>query len=128
MAAALDFFDALGAEGKKIAVLGDMLEVGERAREHHKKIVKFALSLRIDVFVFVGKEMSRAFNYLENNDEKKKNTAFVFESWDDQNIARAAEIVLTKISKGDTVLVKGSRSIALERLVEKISGAKGGTA
>ena len=58
-------------------------------------------------------------------DEKKRNTVFVFESCDDQNIARASEIVLLKISKGDTILAKGSRSIALERLVEKISDKKG---
>jgi UDP-N-acetylmuramoyl-tripeptide--D-alanyl-D-alanine ligase len=124
MAAALDFFGALAAEGKKIAVLGDMLELGERAREHHKQIVELALNLNIDILVLVGKEMSSAFNCLKH-DEKKRNAVFIFESWDEQNIARASEIILSKISKGDTRLVKGSRAIALERLVEKISGNKG---
>ena len=62
MAAALDFFGALAAKGKKIAVLGDMLELGERAGEHHKTIVELALNLNIDILVLVGKEMSSSFN------------------------------------------------------------------
>ena len=105
--------------------MGDMLELGEQAGEHHKKIIELALNLNVDILVLVGNEMSSAFNCLENVDKKKRNAVFVFESWEDQNIARVSEIVLLKISKGDTIFVKGSRSIALERFVEKIRGTKG---
>jgi UDP-N-acetylmuramoyl-tripeptide--D-alanyl-D-alanine ligase len=126
MKAALDFFKGLSVQGKKIAVLGDMLELGERTSEYHKKIVDCALNLRAAAIVLMGEQMARSYNCIkQNNKQANEREVFVFESSGDESIARAAEIILGKIKKGDTILVKGSRSVGLERIVEKIRAVKG---
>ena len=45
---------------RTIAVLGDMLELGGYAEEAHKKLVRLASEMKIDILIAVGPEMSRA--------------------------------------------------------------------
>ncbi|MCK9378839.1 MAG: Mur ligase family protein [Candidatus Moranbacteria bacterium] len=104
--------------GRKIAVLGDMLELGSDSNSGHFRVVAEVFSSEIDLFFAVGKRMKMAVSdYLESenkmeNDEKK---VFCFDS------PSATAIELEKIVKeGDLILVKGSQSMRMEKVVKEI--------
>lgn len=110
MEAALLTFDRMQGPKRKWAVLGDMLELGEFSPETHYRIVKRVLESSIDQVVLVGPRMGRAFAHLEHPAKEK---AQVFE---DVNEARAA--LRRSAEKGDAVLLKASRGMKLERILE----------
>ncbi len=110
MEAALLTFDRMQGPKRKWAVLGDMLELGEFSPETHYRIVKRALETSIDRVVLVGPRMGRAFERLEH---PRKEKAQVFE---DVNEARA--FLRRSSQKGDAVLLKASRGMKLERVLE----------
>ena len=106
--------------GKKIAVLGDMLELGKHTEETHKSIGKVAKE-NCDVLVVVGpraqaiKEGALEAGMKENNPRHGGTSIFEF-----SNSREAGEYVKTLIGKDDLILVKGSQSMRMERAVETI--------
>ena len=89
---------------KKTAILGAMKELGASAKFEHKKILETAIKLKIDTIVAVGSEFSAI---LPSNKiiffEKTEQVA----SWFNDR----------KFGK-ETILIKGSRGMALEKIVE----------
>ncbi len=103
MQAALNNFNKQA--GNKIAILGDMFELGNEAKQEHQNIADLAISLNIDQIVFVGENF-----YKSKTDSKKTKT---FKSFDDfKNNFDLYHI------KNSTLLIKGSRGMALERCLE----------
>lgn len=98
---------------RKIAILGDMYELGNDTIEFHKEVGKYGAEKDVDIILGVG-ELGRniAYGALE---KLGKERAIAFNSKDELNQA-LADI----IKPGDTVLVKGSRGIAMETIVEKL--------
>ncbi len=110
---ALGILKSLKTKGRKIAVLGDMLELGKLAVEAHKGVGKVAAD-SVDMLITVG---IRATHIAEN--------AFMFGLGKDKVIEardayQAGEIVREMLSIGDIVLVKASQGIRLERTVEML--------
>ncbi len=101
MKAALDNF-AIIRNNTKIAILGDMFELGSSAANEHQKIADLAAEMKLDEAVLVGK------NFFETDSKLKK-----FESFD----ALSNYLKENKLPKG-LVLIKGSRGMALERALE----------
>jgi UDP-N-acetylmuramoyl-tripeptide--D-alanyl-D-alanine ligase len=94
---------------RTIAVLGDMLELGAYAEKEHRKLVRLASDLKIDLLVAVGPEMNRAADAFEGIVYKVKD-------------AESARPVLESIcDKGDAVLLKGSRGMHMERALKESS-------
>ena len=90
---------------KKIAVLGDMRELGDSSQEEHQKIYDLAVK-SADLVISVGPETKKYFG-----DKSKKFTYW----W------QAAEFLKDEIKGGETILVKGSQNtIFLEELVKSI--------
>ncbi|MFI1745294.1 UDP-N-acetylmuramoyl-tripeptide--D-alanyl-D-alanine ligase [Thalassobellus sediminis] len=89
-------------EGKKIAILGDMFELGNEAEEEHQNIADLAISLNIDKIIFVGKNF-----YKSKVDPEKASQFKSFDSFKET-------FNLYKV-RSTTVLIKGSRGMALER-------------
>jgi UDP-N-acetylmuramyl pentapeptide synthase len=98
---------------RKIAVLGDMLELGKYSVDEHKKagerVAKFA-----DILITVGIRSRYTAEEALRAGMKKEN---VFQ-FDDSR--QAAEYAKGIVEVGDIVLVKGSQSVRMERVVEKI--------
>jgi len=93
---------------RAIAILGDMLELGSYAIEAHNKIASLISKLPIDVFVAVGPFMSDIAEKLSSSIETYK--------FKDSEEAMG---IISKICKeGDTVLVKGSRGMRMEKILE----------
>jgi UDP-N-acetylmuramoyl-tripeptide--D-alanyl-D-alanine ligase len=110
MAAALSAFSRVPAKGQKIAVLGDMLELGDFALAAHAKILRLALALDLNGLVLVGEEMGQA---LDATAVRKD-----FRIWHFSSAPLAGKFLRRKLQKGDAVLLKGSRGMALEKVLE----------
>ena len=107
MAAALRSFAARPAEAgqPKLAILGDMFELGDESAREHADIGHLLADLPIDSVVLIGPEMRLA--HATNSDTHHFPTK-----------AEAADWLRTHPVRGRQVLVKGSRGMALETLVE----------
>lgn len=110
--AALAAFRRAKAAGRRIAVLGDMREMGDATAMWHQEVLRFAGSLpEIDLVVAVGPHMSAAGGVLDGVKE-----------WLPVGDAEEAARWLRVLARpGDAVLVKGSRALALERTIERFA-------
>jgi UDP-N-acetylmuramoyl-tripeptide--D-alanyl-D-alanine ligase len=113
MRAALDvLFNIKG--NRKIAVLGDMLGLGNGSRHYHEEIGEYAARKNIDMLITAG---SMAAHISDKAKEFMKSGGSVIH-YDDR---RSLEAVIGNIiAEGDVILVKGSRATAMENIVEKI--------
>ncbi len=101
-------------EGKrKIAVLGDMLELGKFSVEEHKKIGKFAKEVA-DYIVAIG-TWSEEIKKGATQDNTRKENVFAF-----KNIENAIKKIEEIVCKGDVILVKGSQGVRTEKIVFSI--------
>jgi UDP-N-acetylmuramoyl-tripeptide--D-alanyl-D-alanine ligase len=91
-------------EGRKVAVLGEMAELGSDAPAYHEEIGQLIRELGIDEVLSVG-ESARAYG-----GENVRDTA--------EAARRIGEIV----QPGDVVLIKGSRAVGLEVVAEALTG------
>ena len=92
---------------RKVLILGDMFELGDEAAAEHLNIIKKALDTNVAERIFIGKEF---FRQKEKGEEQK---AAFYETAEDAIAVLKAEPI-----KNSTILIKGSRGMALERLVE----------
>ncbi|MCK8817331.1 UDP-N-acetylmuramoyl-tripeptide--D-alanyl-D-alanine ligase [Natroniella sulfidigena] len=109
MEAALNTLEQV-ASNRKIAILGDMLELGEIAKEEHNKVGKLVADKRIDYLVAVGELASEIAIGAEDNGMKQEN---IFSYLDKD---AALKKILKIIKADDTILVKGSRGMKLEQI------------
>jgi len=109
MRAALDELSSEPASGRRIAVLGDMLELGEREADLHREVGEAAGEAGVDVLVTVG---PRAAVMLD---------AFDGDSYAVADAAEAAALAGEVVEPGDVVLVKGSRGVGLEVVAEALA-------
>jgi UDP-N-acetylmuramoyl-tripeptide--D-alanyl-D-alanine ligase len=105
MRAALDHLASLDAGGRRLAVLGEMRELGADAAAYHREIGDYARDRGVEVIIGVG-ELASSYE-------------------PDQQVAdaeAAADALAAVLGPGDAVLVKGSRAVGLERVAEKLAG------
>jgi UDP-N-acetylmuramoyl-tripeptide--D-alanyl-D-alanine ligase len=100
MRAALEHLTAVARGRRRVAVLGDMAELGEDADRYHAEVGETASALGVEQLVAVG---TRARLY--------GGTWFA-------TVAEAREALPELVGEGDVVLIKASRSMGLEELVE----------
>ena len=102
MRAALDHLATL-AGGRRLAVLGEMRELGPDAAVYHREIGEHARERGVELIIGVGELAS--------------------EYGPDEQVAdadAAADALAAALRPGDAVLVKGSRAVGLERVAEKL--------
>jgi UDP-N-acetylmuramyl pentapeptide synthase len=103
MRAAIDDL-AETAPGRRVAVLGDMLELGPDAPRLHREIGEHAAARGVELLLTVGPLAA------------EMGHAFAGESHAVSNAQAAAELLPALLRAGDTVLVKGSRGVGLEQV------------
>lgn len=112
-AAALEALGEIRSQ-RKIAALGDMLELGEETESGHKKVADKFLEIGGNIFIAVGKRMQSAVLELEAKRFRSEDV-FVFD--DPMQAGRKLQEI---IREGDLVLVKGSQGMRMEKIVEEI--------
>lgn len=112
MKAAIQTLNDLAGKKRKIAVLGDMLELGKESDDFHREIGKELIG-SADLFFAVGPQSKYIFEEAE-----KKMDGKVFWFPDSQS---AVESVKENIRSGDMILVKGSRGMRMEMIVKALS-------
>ena len=110
--AALNLLEEL--PGRHIAVLGDMLELGAAEEESHQRVGRRARAVS-DILVTVG-EKARLIAY-EAIIAGMPSSRVVWAATPDQAVAVLQDL----IEEGDTVLIKGSRSVGLEAVVSALA-------
>jgi UDP-N-acetylmuramoyl-tripeptide--D-alanyl-D-alanine ligase len=110
--AALDSL-SIFEENRKIVALGDMLEIGQYAPEAHQRIGKKAAEIADLIFTIGIRAKFIASSAIKNGFPKNK--VFSFDKSD-----QAGKIIQDKLEQGDVVLVKGSQSIRMEKIVKEI--------
>lgn len=112
--AVLSAFRAAPGPGRRIVVLGDMLELGPASREIHRRAGQWAAAAQPDLLAAVGAFAEPlAEGAMSAGIDAAKVLVFA-------DAEAAAEEVAKLTAPGDRVLVKGSRGIALEKVVERI--------
>lgn len=111
--AGIDTVNAIQISGKKIVVLGDMLELGDYSVEEHRAIGEL-VAASADVFIAVGVRMRAAAEAaLAANARCRRVEAY-------QTGSEAVDLLRMIIAEGDVVFVKGSQGMRMERVVENI--------
>jgi UDP-N-acetylmuramoyl-tripeptide--D-alanyl-D-alanine ligase len=109
---ALVFLSDIGIAGKRIAILGDMLELGERSHALHLKAGQ-AIPTNINLLITVGTHSGSIADGAEG----------IVESIISCDTPKQAAQQLTKYARpGDAVLIKGSRGVKLEQVLEELMG------
>jgi UDP-N-acetylmuramoyl-tripeptide--D-alanyl-D-alanine ligase len=115
MKAALETLAALKPKHRRVAILGDMRELGESSDRYHKEIGDFAASSKIDLLVCVGKQAKLI---AEAAERSAMPIGSICRFADSQEAAKG---VLNILREGDLVLLKASRTIRLELVAEAIA-------
>ncbi len=110
MQAALDILASLPTRNRRVAILGDMLELNSTREEKHRMIGSYAVSKEIDIIIGVG-PLSESI--IDEARSQNRNTTFHFHESEE-----CADNLPSILQHGDTVLLKGSHAIHLERLLE----------
>jgi UDP-N-acetylmuramoyl-tripeptide--D-alanyl-D-alanine ligase len=118
-AEAIGFCDGLPWPGRRIYIIGSMLELGGQSRSAHEKIGRLLAASRADMICLFGAETGAAAEVLEQARGEGRDIPF-FHTDDMDELSRAAEDC---IRPGDLVLLKGSRGCALEGLTGVIQAA-----
>ncbi|HEX7586218.1 MAG TPA: cyanophycin synthetase, partial [Patescibacteria group bacterium] len=113
VAAALEVLGEIKSE-RKVAVLGDMLELGEETEKSHRNVAREFLKIKGDIFFTVGPRMKFAVAELVQRGFKKENI-FSFD-----NPTDAGKKLQEIMKEGDIILVKGSQGTRMEKVVEEI--------
>ncbi len=102
MAASLNNF--ISFEGRKTIIIGDMLELGDESEKEHQNILNMAQKLGFDQIITVGKHF-KAVNP----------SGFSFDS-----TAELIEYLKQNKISSENILLKGSRGVALEKIIDFI--------
>jgi UDP-N-acetylmuramoyl-tripeptide--D-alanyl-D-alanine ligase len=106
MAAALRTLALAHPSGRRIAVLGDMLELGEASEGAHRGILELAHELGLEYLFVFGSQFSAA---------NKADLAY-------DDIDQLTSVLDAFLRPGDLILVKGSRGMRMERVIDALKG------
>jgi UDP-N-acetylmuramoyl-tripeptide--D-alanyl-D-alanine ligase len=104
--------------GRAIAVLGDMLELGSLTKEAHEQIGERVSELSIDFLLVMGEEASVVVESAIRHGLPTEKARIV------ESHSEAVSLLRQMIQNGDWILVKGSRKMAMEEIVEDLAGGR----
>ena len=115
MKAAIDLLNL--ANTRKVAILGDMFELGEGQEEMHSEIGRYAVEQGIEVLVCVGELSRNMFNAATLTRTAMKKDIQIYYMQDTQEVIDKIDIIL---EKGDSILVKASHGMGFAEVVEAL--------
>ncbi|MEO0412369.1 MAG: UDP-N-acetylmuramoyl-tripeptide--D-alanyl-D-alanine ligase [Pseudomonadota bacterium] len=112
MAASIETFGQLqgASRGRKIAVLGDMLELGDAGPEEHEKLAAHLTAADVDYVICVGPLMAHLADVAQRD----------ITTFHEVDPPKAIARLRSELRAGDTLLIKGSNSIGLSKVVSEL--------
>ena len=110
MKSALQVLGLSQTSGRRIAVLGDMLELGEDSIKLHTDLLKSITDNNVDLVFACGENMKHLFDILPDN----------IKGAYENNSSMLSTKVIESLKDNDTVLVKGSNSLNMKLIIDKI--------
>ncbi len=114
MEAAIETLTTIDTPGRHIAVLGDMLDLGKMTKEVHESVGTFLQNQRLDFIYLVGQRMRYAYDTMIAAKYPKTKIFYC------DTPADVLPLLLKKIQKGDTILIKGSQGMRMEKIVAEL--------
>jgi UDP-N-acetylmuramoyl-tripeptide--D-alanyl-D-alanine ligase len=114
MESALSFVEELPWQGRKVAVLGAMRELGTGSDAAHAALARRAASAGLDLVFLFGEELE---GHVRDLPGAEAGRVLWF-----GDASLLGDAVASAVRDGDLVLVKGSRGVALERVVARLPG------
>ncbi|HZK02470.1 MAG TPA: UDP-N-acetylmuramoyl-tripeptide--D-alanyl-D-alanine ligase, partial [Anaerovoracaceae bacterium] len=114
MVAALNVLSAVKSN-RKIAILGDMFELGEDEAKHHRLIGEYASQKGINVVISVGKNAE----LISLAAKERGMDAFHFDSKD-----MLIGVISQWVRRGDAILIKGSRGMAMDEIANHLKSLR----
>ncbi|MBA65851.1 MAG: hypothetical protein CMG55_08635 [Candidatus Marinimicrobia bacterium] len=108
--ASLEYLNAFSNDGRKIFVFGDMLELGQAAKEQHQDIGTKCSDLKIDIVFTIGEKTIHVHSKINDEIMNKH-----FKSKTD--LIKSLKAIITT---GDKILFKGSRGMKMEKIIEGV--------
>jgi UDP-N-acetylmuramoyl-tripeptide--D-alanyl-D-alanine ligase len=103
MISAIESFNELKTS-KKILILGDMLELGDKSEEEHLRVIEMLKSMKPGKILLVGSNF------------QKTSSDIAFKSFND--VGKLREYLKAEPLKGNLILIKGSRGMTLEKIYD----------
>lgn len=100
--------------GRRVAVLGDMLELGDNSKQIHAALAKDIMAANIDMVMACGKDMKNCYDLLP----QEKQGGFA------QNSALLAKIILDSLQPHDVVMVKGSLGSQMSNIMNTLKNSR----
>jgi len=118
MQAALQLLGSWTPARQRVAVLGDMLELGREGQQLHRDLGRFAARLPLSRLIACG-ELGREIAAGAGQAGMPEQAIHVV-----SDASAAAEALRKLVGRGDVVLVKGSRGMRMEQIVQSLTGMK----
>lgn len=112
MQAAISVLEELSLKTRGIAVLGDMLEMGAAACEHHYSVGNFIKDKKISMLITVGNDSEKILQAVADSGKPEISLRHFKDNSD------ALEYIKSIVKKGDYILIKGSRGMKMEQIAE----------
>src|SRR5207249_3969722 len=106
----------LDADGKRIAVLGEMRELGDESERSHCEVGETAAVLGVDHIIAIGNVAAAISNAAEHAGSGNSRAV--------NSTTEAAEVLVKIAEPGDLVLIKGSRAARTERVMEEFGNRR----
>ena len=118
MEAAIDLL--LQADGRRVAVMGDMFELGEQEKEMHARVGKYAADKGVECIICAGKLARCIYEGARETAGERKDgpAAEIFYFEDRESLLEGINQIL---KPGDTILIKASHGMGFEKVVEQLS-------
>ena len=102
---------------RKVLILGDMFEMGDEAAAEHEAVIKKAMDALVDERIFIGNEFYDSSPEVRKSGSPGEEVDGLYHALFFKNVGDAIIALQANPVRNSTVLIKGSRGMALERLV-----------
>ncbi len=115
----------VSATGRRVFVMGDMLELGEASEDLHRQIVREVVKAEIELLVVIGKASASAveLEWAAQHNQPQKPKLVVCADAED-----GSRVIPSMLMPGDSVWLKGSRAMNLDRVVKALCERSGNKA
>ncbi len=117
MIKSIQFISNLNLKGNKVLILADMKELGSESKKIHEYIGEEINKAKIDYCILIGPEMKAAYEVVKQNKEVKST---YFENNSNADFEKIADVIKKYSCSDDTILLKGSHSMSLEKIIPLI--------